>query len=152
SFSARNVLGDIKQAARDFIGQLRPQDRAMIVSFDWQVNTLSPLTGDRKALDRAIGKAHEGEHLGTQLHAAMDEGLRGRRESSKVRKAIPRLPDGKDAGSHIGPQPLLETATQADTMIYSVFYSSVPRMRDGQRLPRTGQSADDFGPALERQE
>jgi len=36
SLSTRDVLGDIKDAALSFIKRLRPQDRAMVISFDEQ--------------------------------------------------------------------------------------------------------------------
>ncbi|HZS07891.1 MAG TPA: VWA domain-containing protein [Blastocatellia bacterium] len=139
SFSARNVLDDIRDAARDFIRQLRPQDRAMVVSFDWRVNTLSPLTGDRKALERAVKEARIGEQLGTVLRAAVDQVLRGEFKSLKGRKAIILLTDGKDAGSRIGPQPLLETVTEADTLIYTVFYTTgLSQERERMRMGRRG--------------
>ena len=38
SKSTRDVLDEIKDAAMNFIKRLRPQDRAMIVSFDYDVH------------------------------------------------------------------------------------------------------------------
>src|SRR5262249_2641591 len=96
-FSARLVLDDIKDSAHDFIKQLRPQDRALIVSFDSQVKTLSPLTNDRKALDRAIKGASIGDQLGTLMRAAIDQVLQQQFKSLNGRKAIILLTDGKDA-------------------------------------------------------
>jgi VWFA-related protein len=152
SFSARGVLDHIKLAAGEFINQLRPQDRAMVVTFDHRVNTLSPLTGDRNALERAIGAAVVGERLGTQLRAAVDEVLRRQFESIKGRKAVILLTDGKDAGSRVDPQALLEAATEADTMIYSIFYSTKPPgLREDPRFPRAGRRGGVFGPDPERQ-
>src|SRR5215475_419255 len=55
SKSAMLVLDDIKKTAKDFVKQLRPQDRAMIASFDYDTIALCELTSDRKTLDRAIG-------------------------------------------------------------------------------------------------
>jgi VWFA-related protein len=127
SFSARFVLDDIKDAAHDFLKQLRPQDRALILSFDWQVKMLSPLTGDRKALDRAIKQASIGEQFGTLMRTAVDQVLRQHFKSRTGRKAIILLTDGKDAGSSsVPPRRLVETATEADTMIYSIFYTTGP--------------------------
>jgi len=41
SRSTEGVLDDIKKAAKNFLKQLRPQDRAMIVSFDYATHHLS---------------------------------------------------------------------------------------------------------------
>src|SRR3954463_7153267 len=57
SKSTRDVLDDIKDAAMNFIKRLRPQGRAMIVSFDYDVHELSKLTADRRALERAVKDA-----------------------------------------------------------------------------------------------
>src|SRR5215813_4698831 len=54
SKSATWALDDIKTTAKDFVKQLRPQDRAMIVSFDHETIALCELTSDRKTLGRAI--------------------------------------------------------------------------------------------------
>jgi hypothetical protein len=40
------------------------------------------------------------------------------------RKAIILLTDGKDHGSQVSSQQLLETAAESDAMIYSVFYTT----------------------------
>src|SRR6185436_21140004 len=63
SRSTGGVIDEIRKAAKDFIKELRPQDRALIVSFDYAVNKLSPLTSDRKVLERAIKVAHVGEYF-----------------------------------------------------------------------------------------
>src|SRR5262249_24647593 len=47
-------------------------------------------------------------------------------KSVKGRKAIVVLTDGKDVGSDIGDRQLLDTAEEADTLVYSVFYTSAP--------------------------
>ncbi len=140
SFSARD-------AAHDFIKQLRPQDRALILSFDRQVKTLSPLTSDRKTLDRAIKQASIGEQLGTLMRAALDQVLQQHFKSLKGRKAIILLTDGKDAGSSsVPPRRLLDIAAEADTMIYSIFYTTgLPPLPEGrgrrfQTEPRTARA------------
>ncbi len=57
----------------------------------------------------------------------------------KGRKAIILLTDGKDHGSQTSVRTLLESATEADMLIYSVFYLSRPAaMMRNQRGPRGG--------------
>jgi VWFA-related protein len=56
SRSTEGVLDDIKKGAKSFIKELRPQDRAMIVTFDYEIHRLSGLTDDRKVLDKQSKK------------------------------------------------------------------------------------------------
>src|SRR6185295_11845409 len=73
SLSTRPVLDDIKKAAQDFIKELRLKDRAMVLSFDRDVHSLSSLTSDHKALEHAIKDAEIGERAGTVLRDAVAE-------------------------------------------------------------------------------
>ncbi|MBS1789349.1 MAG: VWA domain-containing protein [Acidobacteria bacterium] len=154
SKSTTLVLDDIKKAAKDFVKQLRPQDRAMIVSFDYNETALCELTSDRKTLEKAIGKARIGEIPGTKLRDAVYDVMREEFRNVKGRKAIILLTDGKDFGSEVSERQLLDSATEADTLIYSVFYLSLPpalaRKSQGDRggwgNPRMGRRGGVFGP------
>jgi VWFA-related protein len=132
------ALDDIKQTARDFVKQFRPQDRAMIVSFDHDTVALCELTSDRKTLEHAIGDAHIGERFGTKLRDAVDAVMKEEFSTVKGRKAIVLLTDGKDYGSEVDEQTLMESAAEADTLIYSVFYRSLPPWLDGDRQSPRG--------------
>jgi VWFA-related protein len=140
SKSTRNVLDKIKDAATDFLKTLRPQDRAMIVSFDYEAHVLSALTSDRKALERAIKRAEIGFYPGTTLRDAIVKVTSESFREIKGRKAIVLLTDGKDHGSRISEEELLDSAAESDAMIYSIFYgtgigrASDDRPRD--RFPR----------------
>jgi VWFA-related protein len=161
SRSTEGVLDDIKQAAKNFLKQLRPQDRAMIVSFDYEVHhlshcesskshhaVLSPeqsgrnptsqpsgsktvpapcvggLTNDRRTLERAIDSATVGKFAGTSLNDAVMEVAGKDFKNINGRKAIILLSDGKDFGSMITADTLLEAEAESDTMVYSIFYAS----------------------------
>lgn len=154
SKSTTPVLDDIKKAAKDFVKQLRPQDRAMIVSFDFNETALCELTSDRKTLEKAIGKARIGDIPGTKLRDAVYDVMREEFRNVKGRKAIVLLTDGKDHGSQVNERKLLENAAEADTLIYSVFYLSLPKVmarnpradRGGWGNPRMGRRGGIFGP------
>jgi Ca-activated chloride channel homolog len=133
SKSATWAMDDIKRTARDFLRQLRPQDRAMIVSFDREIIALCELTSDRKTMERAVGDAQIGERFGTKLRDAVDAVMKEEFSTVKGRKAIVLLTDGKDHGSEVDEQTLMECATEADTLIYSVFYRSSPPWMDSDR-------------------
>lgn len=124
SRSTSQVLDDIKKDAGNFVKELRPQDRAMVVSFDYGVHLLCALTSDRKAVEKAIKNAQIGERLGTTLRAAVAEVIEHQFKRVDGRKAIILLTDGKDHGSRISEEELLDEATESGAMIYSVFFET----------------------------
>lgn len=133
SRSTHLVLEDIKKAARLMLARLRPVDRAMIVSFDYRVQVLSRLTGDKRELERAVDRARIGEYIGTTMYDAVAEVTEGQFRGVSGRKAIILLTDGKDAGSQVSSSELLESAAESDTLIYSVFYSTGMPAAGGRR-------------------
>lgn len=122
SFSTSDVLDDIKKAAKAFVKELRPQDRAMIVTFDWQMQKLTNLSSDRKELDSGIKHAKVGKFPGTVLHDSVMD-ISGRvLQPIHGRKAIILLSDGNDRGSEVTAEELLKSESEADAMIYSIYY------------------------------
>ena len=147
SKSTRGVLGEIQDAADDFVKLLKPADRAMIVTFDYQVNTLSALTSDRRALERAIGQVDIGEYAGTVMRDAVETVVNKSFAGVKGRKAIILLTDGKDHGSSPTQTELLNRLEESDVMVYSVFYDTAARrifQRDDNFGRRAGIFDDDF--------
>jgi VWFA-related protein len=151
SLSTRNVLDDIKDAALSFIKRLRSQDRAVVVSFDYDVHILSPLTADRRALEQAVKSAHVGDYAGTVLRDAVMKVTNETLRRVEGRKAIVLLTDGKDHGSEALEDETLEAAQESGAMIYSIFYRTgfAPRFDErrsgwrrggvfGDRFPRRG--------------
>lgn len=136
SKSTRNVLKEIKSAAKDFIKHLQPNDRAMIVTFDYQVSVLSSLTSDRKELERAINKVELGERAGTVMRDAVQEIVTRSFSNVKGRKAIILLTDGKDHGSYPTKAELLDSVEESDVMIYSVFYKTNMGFNQQRRIDR----------------
>src|SRR5215203_271391 len=107
SRSTEQVLDKIQDAALEFIKQLKPNDRAMIVSFDYQVNVLCELTNDRERLKRVIKNAEIGAQFGTVLRDAVFETVYKNFAGVKGRKAVVLLTDGKDFGSLTGSDELI---------------------------------------------
>ncbi len=124
SFSTSGVLNDIKKAAKEFIKELRPKDRAMVVTFDWQILKLSDLTDNRKQLDDAMKHVKVGKYPGTLLNDALIDISKNVLQPIRGRKAIVLLSDGDDRGSAINPEDLLTSESEADAMIYSIHYRS----------------------------
>lgn len=123
SRSTQRVLDDIKKAAKNFLKELRPQDRAMIVSFDYGIHKLSALTSDRKVLEQAIKRVEVGEFIGTLLNDAVLESVERDLKPINGRKAIILLTDGEDHGSSIAERDLVTYAAESDAMIYSIYFA-----------------------------
>ena len=164
SRSTSDVLSDIKKDARNFLKELRPRDEAMVVSFDYDVHQLSSLTSDRKVLENAVDHARIGEHVGTTLREAVSDVIKRQFKRIDGRKAIILLTDGKDHGSRISEEELLDQATESGAMIYSVFFETHPEGRGwnggfgrrgrggwGRRFPPNGRPRGD-GPRQQRAE
>jgi VWFA-related protein len=126
SKSTRDVLGKIKDAAKDFIKLLQPNDRALVMSFDYQVNVLSPLTSDRKVLEKAVKSVEIGESFGTLMRDAVQDAARRQLAGVKGRKAGILLTDGQDYGSYATKSGLLNLLEESDVMVYSVLYETKP--------------------------
>ena len=139
SHSTSQVLEDIRKDAASFLKELRPQDRALVVSFDYDVHTLCSLTSDRKALERAIKDAKVGARAGTTLRDAVAEVNERQFKRIDGRKAIILLTDGKDFGSRISEEELFDEAAESGAMIYSVFFETgFPRQSWNGQLPFPG--------------
>lgn len=146
SLSTRDVLGDIKDAALSFIKRLRPQDRALVVSFDYEIHLLSRLTADRRALEQAVKGARIGDYAGTVLRDAVVRVTNESLRQVQGRKAIVLLTDGKDHGSVVGEDESLEAAQESGAMIYTIFYRTGPALGfDRQRGWRRGGIFGDRG-------
>lgn len=116
------VLDDIKNAAKKFLKELRPNDRATVIAFDNDVRELCPLTGDRKQLERAVESARIGDDWGTLLNDAVAFIIKNRFKTVTGRKAIIILTDGDDHGSIVTTDQMLDTATESEALIYPIFY------------------------------
>jgi hypothetical protein len=131
SQSTHQVLGDIKDSAKSFIKLLTPRDRAMVVSFDYDMHILSPLTSDQKQLGSAIKSAEIPDRIvGTVLRDAVYQTVARSFKGINGRKAIIVLTDGKDAGSSIRTADLLHRLKESDTLIYTVMFKTGNRQRD----------------------
>ncbi len=124
SKSTEPVLGDIKDSARSFIKLLLPQDRAMIVSFDYDTHILSPLTSDHEQLNKAVKSAEIPKLFGTTLRDAIFQTVSRSFAGIKGRKAIILLTDGKDFGSRISTSDLLYSMQETDTLDLHDLFSN----------------------------
>jgi Ca-activated chloride channel homolog len=134
------VLGKIKNAARSFVRQMRPGDRALVLSFDHEITLVNPLTEDHKELDKSIQEVTPGAYVGTRLRDAVMEVTAKRFHGLPGRKAIILLSDGQDYGSQTSIADLLSSVAGSGTLVYSVCYtvdiSALSKELFGVALPR----------------
>lgn len=122
SISAQDIFDKIKNAAAEFIKQLRPADSCMIISFDETARVKSEFTNNQKTLDNAIKRISLSQKNGTLLRDTISVTVEKELKKVKGRKAIILISDGKDVGSSTTQNELLYSLTESDAPVYSVIY------------------------------
>ncbi|NNE97457.1 MAG: VWA domain-containing protein [Pyrinomonadaceae bacterium] len=120
-------IGQIREAAKVFVDELKPQDRVMVISFDRSVDVLTNPTNSRKKIYKAIDKADFGG--GTSLYDAVEYALEKKLNKIRGRKAIVLFTDGVDTTSR-GADYLENIAEveESDVTIYPVYYNTYRQM------------------------
>ncbi len=119
--SVRNVLDGIKKAAKQFIDQLAPEDRCMIVTFGEEVRIRHPLSSDKEKTKGSISRIGGISGGIALMNRSMLDVLQERFAGVKGRKAIIVL---TDAGE-INPadyREMLDELIEGDTVVYPIFY------------------------------
>jgi Ca-activated chloride channel family protein len=130
SGSTRFRLEDIQDAAINFVNQLRPDDRVMVVSFDDDIRILADFTSDRERLRKAILRTHTGD--GTKLYDAIDMVINQRLNQIQGRKAIVLFTDGVDTTSRrANYQSTVMDSEELDALIYPVQYDTFSDVTSG---------------------
>lgn len=124
SGSTEAALEQIKSAALAFIGNLRPQDRVMVVSFNDSVEILSDLTSDTAKLSAAVRSIKAGEF--TQVYEAVYTAVWERMHDIPGRKAVIVFTDGIDtASSEISEEDTLDAVIESeDIIVYPIRYAT----------------------------
>ncbi len=127
SKSTVSVLTKIKKAAASFLKLLRPQDQAMIVTFDSEIRVVQYLTDSRKELEDGLHQVKVGSGGITRMRDAIKEMAGARFRPGQGRRAIVVLTDGQDNGSSVTRQELLSAVSETEVPVYTVFYHVDPR-------------------------
>ncbi|HKO61914.1 MAG TPA: VWA domain-containing protein [Pyrinomonadaceae bacterium] len=126
SGSTQTQLQAIRTAANTFIKRLRPNDRLLLISFDGKINvlteavTLAQLRQTRLRLDAL--------NDGTLLYDTVGFTLNQRLAAIQGRKAIVLFTDGVDSGSKQNHKQNLRDAEEANVVIYTVRYNTLPQL------------------------
>lgn len=139
SNSIRDRFRFQQEAATNFInGVMRPQDKAIIVSFDTAAELAADLTSNTNTLENAVRNLRPGG--GTALYDAIyfacKEKLMLDQPMYKYRRAMVILSDGDDNESHFSRDQALEMAQRADTVIYTISTNISHIETDGDKVMR----------------
>lgn len=124
SASTKDVLDKIQKAARDFVKVLRPEDKGIIVSFDYQTLFLSELTSDRKKLSSAVSRTRIADRDGSDMNEAISSVVKNYFASFKGRKAVIVLSDGMVMRRAVSTQQTLDALLKADTVFYPIIFNT----------------------------
>jgi VWFA-related protein len=93
---AEDRLKAMQDSAVEFVAQLGPEDRAMLITFDNEIHELADFTSDHSELEAAIKNAEAG--FGKLLYEAVDRALEKLKEVDG-RRAVILFTDGVDLDS-----------------------------------------------------
>jgi len=126
SASMTDKIATARDAVRRITRNLRDVDRAAIVAFRETPTAEQGMTGDRAALDAAIGRiaCDGGTALYTALYITLS-GMDSRPPGDGLRRrAVVVLSDGDDTASLVGIPDVLEKAHRVGVAIYAVSLQS----------------------------
>jgi LPXTG-motif cell wall-anchored protein len=116
-------LADAQAAARVFLDGMGPRDRAALVGFGDTVQVLQDFTGDRAALDQAVGAlAAKGD---TALYDAVFQATAAAAREPLGRRAVIVLTDGEDTRSSLTLDDAINKAREANTPVFALGFGQV---------------------------
>ena len=128
SRSALFDLQDIQEAAIAFVEKMRPNDRALVITFSSEVAVVAEPTSDHDALTRAIRAIKPGGN--TRVYDAINYVLTERLARAEGRTALVVFTDGVDNDSKTATLvSSLQQAARADALIYPVQFSTYDYMK-----------------------
>lgn len=139
SNSVRERFRFLQEAAVEFINSaMRPQDRAVVVSFDTGPELVADLTGDTGKLAQAVRALRPGG--GTAFYDAIFYACRDKLQQDqprhKFRRALIVLSDGDDNQSRSSRDQALEMAQKADVVVYAISTNNSGAEQDGDKVLR----------------
>ena len=123
SASMTNILSTAQQAAIDFVGTARADDRVSVIEINDRANVLVPLGSDvPAAVDAIRGTTARGSTaLYNALYLALTDMSRIRKGSSDIRRqAIAVLSDGQDTSSLVQYDDVMSLAKASGIAIYAI--------------------------------
>jgi hypothetical protein len=127
---------ELRKAMQQFASGLSPQDRMAILSFGNDVQVTQDFTADVKVLSDKLGELKPSDDQ-TKLYLALSRALElGQRMDAALpkRRAIVVLTDGKDEGSGLNVEDLLQSIRAARVPVYGLGSSRLKEPEKKQYL------------------
>ena len=130
SSSTRTSLNLIKNAALNFVNELRPADQIAITEINFFVRELQDFTNNRKTLAKALQKVASYPFGGSKVYDGIALGLKQLRPVETGRKAIVILSDGMENSSKFKFEDLRRALAQGDAVLYPVTVLNKDRQKN----------------------
>jgi Ca-activated chloride channel homolog len=139
SNSIRDRFRFQQEAAVEFINSvMRPEDKAVVISFDTGPELVSDLTSNTGDLAKAVRSLRPGG--GTSFYDAVYYACRDKLQEDqprhKFRRALIVLSDGDDNQSRMSRDQALEMAHKADVVLYAISSNNSGAEQDGDKVLR----------------
>ena len=139
SNSVRDRFKFQQEAAVEFVNSVvRPEDKAVVVSYDSGAELVADLTGNTEVLAKAIRSLRPGG--GTALYEAIYFACRDKlmqdQPRHKFRRAMVVLGDGDDNASRYSRDQALEMAQKADVVVYTISTNNSKLEQEGDKVLR----------------
>ncbi|HJR81222.1 MAG TPA: VWA domain-containing protein [Anaerolineales bacterium] len=122
SMDKNDKLAAAKEAAKSYVGQMRPGDQAGLIAYDTQVYTIQPITSDIAVLTGAIDGLKTGSD--TAMYNALIEAEKAL-ENASGRKAIIVLTDGLDNKSQSTAEDVIAGIGESGLTISAIGFGDV---------------------------
>ena len=115
-------IREIRDAAKAFVRQLKPDDAVIVIEFDGNAQVLSKATTNRSKTYKAIDRADFGG--GTALYDAVHIAINRQLKKIEGRKAIVLFTDGVDTTSRRSYYSTITDAEEFDATIFPIQYNT----------------------------
>ncbi len=123
-------LNDAKNALTSFIADVRPEDKFSLISFADVDKHRSKFADPRRTFTEALSSL-EAEGKQTKLYQALHKALtQAPKEDPQGRHILVVLSDGKDEGSEITLQQVIDASREALVPIYAVYRGQIEPFAD----------------------
>ena len=130
SSSTRTSLNLIKNAALNFVNELRPEDQIALTEVNFFVRELQNFTNNRKTLAKALQQIVSYPYGGSKIYDGIALGLKQLRPVQTGRKAIVILSDGMENSSKFKFEDLRRSLAQGDAVLYPVTVLNKDRQKN----------------------
>ncbi len=129
SISTRNNLNLIKDAARNFTKELRPDDQISVTETHFFPQEVQKFTNRRKLLRRAIKRLSTYSVGGSRVYDGVAMALKSLQRTRSGRKAIVVLSDGMENSSRVSFDELRRRLAQDDAVFYPITILNKDRQK-----------------------